>query len=44
MWKKVIYEFTRTKGKVIYFIDDDQKKHNTLFLGIPVISFDNLKK
>jgi FlaA1/EpsC-like NDP-sugar epimerase len=32
------------KEKIIFFIDDDPKKQNTLFCNIPVISFDNLKQ
>ena len=32
------------KEKVIFFVDDDPKKHNTIFQDIPVISFDSLKK
>ena len=42
--KRLYMNLQEQKEKVIYFIDDDPKKHNTLFLGIPVISFDNLKK
>lgn len=42
--KRLFLNLKEQKEKVIYFIDDDPKKHNTLFLDIPVISFDDLKK
>ena len=32
------------KEKIIFFVDDDPKKHNTIFQDIPVISFEDLKK
>ena len=32
------------KEKIIFFVDDDPKKHDTIFQDIPVISFEDLKK
>ena len=42
--KKLYLNLKDQKEKIIFFIDDDQKKQSTLVYGIPVISFDDLKK
>jgi len=42
--KRLLKNLESEKEKVIYFIDDDIKKHNTLVSGIPVISFKDLKE
>ncbi len=42
--KRLFLNLKEQKEKVIYFIDDDPKKHNTLLLDIPVISFEDLKR
>jgi len=40
--KKLYERLKQQKEKIIFFVDDDPKKHNTLFCNLPVISFDNL--
>ena len=42
--KRLFINLQEQKEKVIYFVDDNPKKHNTLLLDIPVISFDDLKR
>jgi len=42
--KKLFERLKQQKEKIIFFIDDDPKKHNTLFNNIPVISFENLRQ
>lgn len=42
--KKLFERLKQEKEKIIFFIDDDPKKHNTLFNNTPVISFDNLRQ
>ena len=42
--KKLYLNLKEQKEKVIFFVDDDIKKQNTIFQNIPVISFDDLKR
>ena len=42
--KKLFERLKQEKEKIIFFIDDNPNKYNTLFCNIPVISFDNLKQ
>jgi FlaA1/EpsC-like NDP-sugar epimerase len=42
--KKLFEKLKQQKEKIIFFVDDDPKKHDTLFNNIPVISFDNLRQ
>lgn len=40
--KIILEELNKVSEDVIFFVDDDQKKQNTILNGIPVISYDNL--
>ena len=42
--KELYLNLKEKKEKIIFFVDDDPKKHNTIFQDIPVISFEDLKK
>ena len=42
--KKLYLNLIEQKEKVIFFVDDNTNKQNTIFQNIPVISFDDLKK
>jgi len=42
--KELFERLKQQKERVIFFVDDDPKKHNTLVNNIPVISFDNLRQ
>ena len=42
--KELYLNLKEKKEKIIFFVDDDPKKQNTIFQDIPVISFEDLKK
>ena len=42
--EKLYFRLKKQKEKIIFFVDDDPKKQNTLFRNIPVISFEKLKQ
>jgi UDP-N-acetylglucosamine 4,6-dehydratase len=42
--KELYLHLKEKKEKIIFFVDDDPKKHSTIFQDIPVISFEDLKK
>ena len=42
--KELYLNLKEKKEKIIFFVDDDPKKHRTIFQDIPVISFEDLKK
>ena len=42
--KELFAKLIDQKENIIFFVDDDPKKNNTIFEGIPVINFENLKQ
>ena len=42
--KKLFFRLKEQKEKIIFFVDDNLKKHNSLLFNIPIISFEELKK
>jgi len=42
--EKLLARLKKQNEKIIFFVDDDPKKHNNLFFDIPIISFDKLKQ
>lgn len=42
--KELLKKLFDQKEKIFFFVDDNDKKQNTIFQGIPVISFEDLKK
>ena len=42
--KELLAKLVDKKENIIFFVDDDHKKNNSIFEGIPVINFENLRK
>ena len=42
--RKLFFKLKEQKEKIIFFVDDNSKKQNSLLFNIPIISFEELKK